>query len=200
MSTVPVRKLSSPRRSFSWAVVNDVRSDWNKCDLLRKVSTFSISFGLCIVCYWSEGRERWILIQGIEVSSGISMNFIQLDCFCLVWCLMDRCIWCWCSMRIRLVKYITCFLLFSNLASKIRSFRKSNRSNREFFLIGFKLFVKVLSCCWLISYYDTCIELVDKDIDYQDFGGGWLFVEVWFVLKCLFLVLTWWASKWIVAG
>ena len=46
-------------------------------------------------------------------------------------------------MRIRLVKYITYFLLSSNLASRIRSFRKVTRSVREFFLIDFKLFVKV---------------------------------------------------------
>ena len=29
------------------------------------------------------------------------------------------------------------------------------------------------------------------DIDYQDCGGEWLFIVVLFVLKCLFLVLTW---------
>ena len=83
------------------------------------------------------------MFQGIEVSSGISMNLIPLDCFCLVWCLMDRCICCWCSVRIRLVRYVTCFLLSSNFASRIRSFRKATRSTREFFLVDFKLFVKV---------------------------------------------------------
>ena len=83
------------------------------------------------------------MFQGIEVSSGISMNSIPLDCFYFEWCLIDRCICCWCSMIIRLAKYITFFLLSSNLASRIRLFRKSTRSTREFFLIDFKLFVKV---------------------------------------------------------
>ena len=55
MSAVPMRrvfpngvKLSGPRRSFNGAVVNGVPSDCDRCALLRKVSTFSISSGLFI--------------------------------------------------------------------------------------------------------------------------------------------------------
>ena len=88
MSAVPMRrafpngvKLSGPRRIFSGAVVNGVPSDCDRYALLRKVSTLSISSGLCIVCHFLEGRNEGMLFQGMEVSSGISMNLIPLDCF-----------------------------------------------------------------------------------------------------------------------
>ena len=101
MSAVPIRrafpnsvKMSGPRGSFSGAVVNDVPSDCDRCVLLHNVSAFSISSGLCIVCHCSEGSDGGVMFQGMEVSSGIPMNLIPLDCFCLVWYLRDRCIYC----------------------------------------------------------------------------------------------------------
>ena len=80
----------------------------------------------------------------MEVSSGISMNLMPLDCFCLVWCLMEWCICCWCSIRSKLVKWRACLLLLSNLASAIRLFRNASRSTSELFFVVFKVFVRVL--------------------------------------------------------
>ena len=87
-------KLLGPRRSFSGAMVNGVPSDCDICSLLREVSTFSIFSGLFIVYHCSEGSDGGMLFQGIEVSNGISIDLSPLDCFCLVWYLMERCIYC----------------------------------------------------------------------------------------------------------
>ena len=62
--------------------------------LLRDVSTFSISSGLFIVFHCSEGSDEGMLFQGIEEFNGISIDLSSLDYFCLVWCLMERCIYC----------------------------------------------------------------------------------------------------------
>ena len=55
VSTVPVRrvlpkgvKLLGPSIFLSGAMVNDMSSDYERCDLFRKVSTFSISSDLSI--------------------------------------------------------------------------------------------------------------------------------------------------------
>ena len=101
MSAVPVRrafpngvKLLDPRRSLSETVVNGVPSDCDRYVLLREVNTFYISSGLCNVYHCSKGSNGGMLFQEIKGSSGISMNLILLGCFYLVWCLMDRCIYC----------------------------------------------------------------------------------------------------------
>ena len=58
MFTVPVRralpngiKLSGPSISFSGATIKGVPSDCDIFDLLREVSTFSISSGLSTFCH-----------------------------------------------------------------------------------------------------------------------------------------------------
>ena len=102
------------------------------------------------------------MFQGMEVSSGISMNLIPLDCFCLVWCLMDGCIYDWCLIRSKLVKYVTCFWLSSNLASMMRSVGKASRSTREFFLIVFRVFVEVLIFL-LIDFILLCLYGISVD-------------------------------------
>ena len=107
-----------------------------------------------------------MLFQGMEASSGISMNLMPLDCFFLVWCLMERCICCWCSIRSKLVKWRACLLLLSNLASAIRSFRKASRSTCEFFFVVFKVFVRVLIFL-LIVFVLLCLYGMMED-------GYWL--------------------------
>ena len=87
-------KLSRPRRSLSGAMVNGVPSGCDKFFLLRDVSSFSISSGLFIVFHCSEGSDGGMMFQGIEDSNGISIDLSSLDYFCLVWCLMERCIYC----------------------------------------------------------------------------------------------------------
>ena len=75
------------------------------------------------------------------MSIGISVNFMPLDLGCLVWCFMDRCIFFWYSMMIRVDKYLTCFWLLSSFASNIFSCRKASRSDREFFFVVFNVLV-----------------------------------------------------------
>ena len=87
-------KLSGQRRSLRGAMANGVPSDYDRCSLLREVGAFSISSGLFIVLNCSEGSDGGMLFQGIEVSNRISINLSPLDCFCLVWCFMERCICC----------------------------------------------------------------------------------------------------------
>ena len=87
-------KLSGQRRSLRGAMANGVPSDCDRCSLLCEVSTFSISSGLFIVFHCSEGSDGGMLFQGIEESNGISIDLSPLDCLCLVWCLMERCICC----------------------------------------------------------------------------------------------------------
>ena len=65
-------------------------------------------------------------------------------------------------MRIRLVKYVTYFLLSSTLASMIRSFIKAARSTRDFFLIVFRVFVKVF-ILMLVDFILLCLYGISED-------------------------------------
>ena len=66
MSAVLVRrafpndvKLSGPRRSFSGAIVNDVPSDYDRCDLLREVSIIRFLLGYVLFTIArNEGMEE----------------------------------------------------------------------------------------------------------------------------------------------
>ena len=85
-------KLLGSIMSLSGTIVNGIPSGCERCALFREVSAFSISSQLSILHYWSNGSVEGILFHGSVASSGILMNLIPLDLFCLVWCLMDRCI------------------------------------------------------------------------------------------------------------
>ena len=98
-------KMSSPRRSLSGTIVNGTPSGCDKCAVLREVSTFSISSGLSIYRYLYVGNVERILFQGLLSSIGISMNLMPLNLLRFVRCLMERCIFYWCSMMSKLYNY-----------------------------------------------------------------------------------------------
>ena len=100
-STIPVRralpkvvKLSVSSISLSRGMMNGMPSSCERNALFREVSTFSLSSGLSIWRHLYDSSIEWILLLGIVVSIGISMNFMPLDLVRLVCCLMDRCIFC----------------------------------------------------------------------------------------------------------
>ena len=124
MSSPNCVKLSIPRRYFSGVMINSVPCAWDKCGLLWETSSFSISLGLSIFFHWSLDSDRGILFQGMVSLVGISINLIPLDLYNIlfVWCLMERCIFCWYSIIIKLNKYLVCFKLSSSFASYVLSF------------------------------------------------------------------------------
>ena len=99
-------QLSFPDKFFRGLIVNGVAWACERCARLRKMGHLSMSSGLSTFFHWSSVRDKGILVQGMEVYIGISRYLMPLDFLWWVQYLMWRCICCWCSIRIRLDKYV----------------------------------------------------------------------------------------------
>ena len=99
-------KLSFPNKYLSGLIVNGLPWACEKCARLREIRHLSMSSGSSTFSHWSSGRDEGILFQDMGLSIGILIYLMPLDLLWWVWCFMRRWIYCWCSIIIRLNKYI----------------------------------------------------------------------------------------------